>query len=438
MENLENIQIQDMALKREKLNKVIMYIHALIRNTELSKMLKNKKFTDEQQVILNRYDYYTGFDALTCDDDMVTRVLSERAGHYLEHRKKVVELKRICQVLPSISEISSLHVTDKTHIYLLANKIYPSVIFDRCFFYNADLKIPIEDWYNNSWTSNKFGLADIKSVLKPILHHMLGLEGDMFYGIKISKKSITYPDLRRFLFSMDNYKKLSIRKPAESYKPYKPYKAFTELCSTILYDNCIDHEICFPDSSRPQIMKIGPQDFLIKCNVFQCMHKSHKIENIIGLIKIQDEEGQIEQVKILAGYCRECNIFFVLKSVYQHLDRMGIILCKVIDEKQYIKGHDIYGYNLNQQSVLMQYGYNVAQINGIPDEKRHDILAFIIDNNILSKSEVISYLDFFINQRKYMENMKCAVSKWENDRAFVVSYNNEEYREIEVKSLHKQ
>ena len=80
MENLENIQIQDMALKREKLNKVIMYIHALIRNTELSKMLKNKKFTDEQQVILNRYDYYTGFDALTCDDDMVTRVLSERAG----------------------------------------------------------------------------------------------------------------------------------------------------------------------------------------------------------------------------------------------------------------------------------------------------------------------------------------------------------------------
>ena len=38
MENLENIQIQDMALKREKLNKVIMYIHALIRNTEIYTM----------------------------------------------------------------------------------------------------------------------------------------------------------------------------------------------------------------------------------------------------------------------------------------------------------------------------------------------------------------------------------------------------------------
>ena len=37
----------------------------------------------------------------------------------------------------------------------------------------------------------------------------------------------------------------------------------------------------------------------------------------------------------------------------------------------------------------------------------------MIDNNILSKSEIISYLDFFINQRAGRSNMELAISKWE-------------------------
>ena len=49
----------------------------------------------------------------------------------------------------------------------------------------------------------------------------------------------------------------------------------------------------------------------------------------------------------------------------------------------------------------MQYGYNVSQVNDIPDKQRHMILASVLDNKIFSKSEIISYLNFFIRQKQF-------------------------------------
>ena len=40
-----------------------------------------------------------------------------------------------------------------------------------------------------------------------------------------------------------------------------------------------------------------------------------------------------------------------------------------------------------------------------------EAVAVIIDNKVLSKSEIISYLDFFIRQRSGMSNMELAISK---------------------------
>ena len=71
------------------------------------------------------------------------------------------------------------------------------------------------------------------------------------------------------------------------------------------------------------------------------------------------------------------------------------------------------GRKLANESLLMQYGYNVSEMEGLSSIQRHNILSVIIDNNILSKSEIISYIDFFISQRRTMENMKTAILKWE-------------------------
>ena len=48
MKNLDEIKIQDRALKREKNVEVMQYVRAIIRNDELDKILKKRSFRDGQ------------------------------------------------------------------------------------------------------------------------------------------------------------------------------------------------------------------------------------------------------------------------------------------------------------------------------------------------------------------------------------------------------
>ena len=81
-----------------------------------------------------------------------------------------------------------------------------------------------------------------------------------------------------------------------------------------------------------------------------------------------------------------------MESTYQELKRKGIILCRVTDSKTYAKGGFMNGSKLAQESILMQYGYNVSQTVGLSARQRQKILAVMIDNKVLSKSEIISIL----------------------------------------------
>lgn len=65
-------------------------------------------------------------------------------------------------------------------------------------------------------------------------------------------------------------------------------------------------------------------------------------------------------------------------------------------------------------------------------------LAVIIDNKIMSKSEIISYLDFFINQRSSIPRMEVAISKWEADRDFVENYKIGHYIQFGVKAIYRK
>lgn len=196
-----------------------------------------------------------------------------------------------------------------------------------------------------------------------------------------------------------------------------------------------------PKSKQKQNMnaipEIGVRDFVVRTNVFKCMHNKHNINNIAAMINI-DNDGKRELVKISAGYCTQCKVYFIMDSTYQNLKRKGVILCRVTDEKNYMKGTYINGMRLAKESLLMQYGYNVSQTEGLTDLRRHKILAVIIDNKIMSKGEIISYLDFFINQRSGMSNMERAIAKWESDREFVEEYKIGQYAQYGVKAIYKR
>ena len=102
------------------------------------------------------------------------------------------------------------------------------------------------------------------------------------------------------------------------------------------------------------------------------------------------------------------------------------------------KGGFMNGSKLAQESILMQYGYNVSQTVGLTETRRQKILAVIIDNKVLSKSEIISYLDFFIRQRSNMSNMEVTISKWEAEREFVENYKIGHYTQYGVNAIYRR
>ena len=191
------------------------------------------------------------------------------------------------------------------------------------------------------------------------------------------------------------------------------------------------------NKNEQSLPEIGLKDFVVRANVFKCMHNKHKIDNVDALMNI-DIDGEIQQIRISAGYCPQCKVYFILDSTYQNLKRKGIILCRVSDEKAYEKNGYVNEMHLAQESLLMQYGYNVSQIEDLSSMRRQKILAILIDNKIMSKSEIISYLDFFIRQRSSDSRMEIAISKWEADREFVEEYRRGQYTKFGVKAIYRR
>ena len=93
---------------------------------------------------------------------------------------------------------------------------------------------------------------------------------------------------------------------------------------------------------------------------------------------------------------------------------------------------------INEDLVI----YNEVEFSYKPSIEEIKELIFdwynqIIDNKILSKSEIISYLDFFINQRSSLWNMTNAISKWEADREFVENYKIGQFMQHGVKAIYR-
>lgn len=184
---------------------------------------------------------------------------------------------------------------------------------------------------------------------------------------------------------------------------------------------------------------IEAKDFVVRRTAFKCRYNNHSLQNIVGVVKIIDKYGDVKEAKVTAGYCRECNTFFIMESVYQSLKMKGTPVCRVSDEKAYMTGTVFTnGMELAPESVLMQYGYTVSQEDELTSSRRRKILALMIDNGILTKNEVIGYLDFFVNQRKNQHRFEKAIEKWESDREFVESYRTGDYVQFGVNGIYRR
>ena len=74
---------------------------------------------------------------------------------------------------------------------------------------------------------------------------------------------------------------------------------------------------------------------------------------------------------------------------------------------------------LREQSILRLYGYSVSTANNLSYAERQELLAELVDTEVLTVSRIVYLLDFFIKTHPYD---KIAIIKWEEDKEFIQNY----------------
>lgn len=421
MLDLGNYAIKDRTIKNQYETKVNQYIEALIRNEELQSILNSKKYLDLYRLI---YESHVNIDPLTCEKSIVVSILKKEADNFLKKREQVRNLKKRCFELPTLKEIYELEKTDRVHIELMAHVVNSQIVLDKKIFCLEQQGVNIDFDKRGRYDRHK---GEVKDMLRSVFYHMIGHEGKFFYGIKVRKSDFKDFDVRKFVSILN-------KKETEEYK----IKKFTDFCAWFLYSQEFSCEIVSKKENKMPIIQVEKEDFIIRGNTFRCRNEFHEIQDVLALLDICDIDGKIITVKIPAGYCPNCKVFFILESIYKQIKEKGILLCQISDEKTYMQYRNKRQSRFASESLLMHYGYSVSEMKGLSQERRQEILAFIMDNQILTKSEIISYLEFFINQRLSVKTMKQAIMKWEEDKKFVENYCVDNMKQVKITGIYRK
>lgn len=167
---------------------------------------------------------------------------------------------------------------------------------------------------------------------------------------------------------------------------------------------------------------------VIRCSSIKCK-KHHLVKSVNAVVDIMMPAGTIISEEINAGYCSECNVFFILEYDYRRLRSLGILLCQIISNENYQKDQIIAGgkLDLKSESMLHQSGYNVGATENLTAVQRQEILKRVIDNNLYSPFDLLNFLEWLIKRNKKVtgKDMSQALGKWEADRQFVIKYQKQ-------------
>lgn len=179
-------------------------------------------------------------------------------------------------------------------------------------------------------------------------------------------------------------------------------------------------------------------DFVVRGNTFRCRKENHTIIPIRANFRILRKNKSIDEYAVLGGYCKECRQYFILNSQYEELCQQGRPLCTVVEEDAYVSGaaNPFQGRHWKEKSILKAFGYSAGETSGLSTSERQKILSLVIDNAVLDRSAVISYLDFFIDMHQ-ADQYEVARRDWEEDRRYVSGYHISSFPTVNVQLLRK-
>lgn len=260
MLSTELFYVKSDALKNRNFD-MLEHVKTLIRHTELDNAMNKKAFKDGKKALEKDH---ADINVMECEETVIRASLGNDSDEFIKARKEIIALRKECDSLLPLENVTSLCLTDKVHITLMAHAIYnrvllPSDIFDTKQG-GIDISKAIQKYYNNGT------IKDLKDALRPVFNKLIGTEGDHFYGIKTKKSDFTDKDLRNFFAtfggSAKREKNKSKDKNGKEILIFKDFNyvdksenkktqlaAFTTFCAVVL-DNASKHEVIKPEAQE--------------------------------------------------------------------------------------------------------------------------------------------------------------------------------------------
>ncbi len=130
-------------------------------------------------------------------------------------------------------------------------------------------------------------------------------------------------------------------------------------------------------------------------------------------------------VELSVSYCTKCGKFFIGEESYNsYRKQYGALIGRIRLESSGFTSYN--SEPLADASPLRLCGYTVNKTDNLSEYERQYIITQVIINGVMTKSEVISYLEYFIDHNGRQERNQLAVEKWQSDLEFTLSYNFEE------------
>lgn len=185
----------------------------------------------------------------------------------------------------------------------------------------------------------------------------------------------------------------------------------------------------------PKFKHIGKGEYIVT-NYLTHIPQDETKEYYKGTIDIiRKDNGKKDTVFVPVMFLPERNIFIINKKDYEEkVKPVGIPIAAVDVRMKKGQGRDPGEKQViaKAKSVLAQFGYSGKEQS---DEKRWNILKSIMDFGILTKQDVMQYMDFRVNMAR--GNSTTAYQRWnlEKDMEMVENYEPKTEKERKVKNM---
>lgn len=174
---------------------------------------------------------------------------------------------------------------------------------------------------------------------------------------------------------------------------------------------------------------------IVVTNNKECIFSKHTMTDVLGILRIVTPSGTVNNYKIPMIYCQSCITYYVLKKDYKLAKTKGVILCQIITKTNYENRMKYKTQIEGKESRIHELGYNVKQGSNYTNKQRQAILANIIENTDINKSEIQRLIRRCINQHKSQNNYSNAIRAWETDYQFLSTYKHGDIPQVIIDKI---